>query len=531
MTMRQVNQPHPSPAQEKGQVGFVLVLLVLAFVFAAFYQVRYGFKWVEIDSAIATNDIRAVAKEGTLETQTVPPYPNGFAYQAFVVFLVQLSGLTVVQFQQLLSPFLLVLLPLVAWLAYRELTGSTLAAFLAVVILLVQPEFLFGALRGTHEKLTRIFMFLCLFFFLRSYHSGKRLTSLIINVALFYLSAFGLISTNNLLANSFFVALLFASVVGLVFSRWQNTKQTPALIGRRLILILLSSILIVFIFTFYLYPPATHDILVMKNLTDRLAALLLGFQPVTNAYYWIMQGWVNLRVYFLVSLANWLLLLFTVPIWLAQGYRWYRDANADIPIRDWLLWVLFGGFVLQGALSIVIDASGFISSNLQHRLFPSFAMLAAALAARVIADRISQFHMRKVFVSALVGLFMVLSVLSLLKAVNEPMLSNKWVFYQKSEMDALRWTSSHLESQTIWADFDERLQMAYLLELGNLPNRNQVVYNPETQGMRNFLISEINKVRSLRLQVPLPDYNQAFLTYDNGTTQLYHRWPETPFQK
>jgi hypothetical protein len=131
-----------------------------------------------------------------------------------------------------------------------------------------------------------------------------------------------------------------------------------------------------------------------------------------------------------------------------------------------------------------------------------------------------------------------LAVLSLLKATNEPLLSLKWMFYERQEMQAIRWATTNMRSATIATDFDERLTTAYLLEVTSLlppPERfvggNGLEQYRRSASSRDFLISDTTRRRAQHLGFALPAVGDQLRVYDNGTTQLYHLVPETAHQK
>jgi hypothetical protein len=125
----------------------------------------------------------------------------------------------------------------------------------------------------------------------------------------------------------------------------------------------------------------------------------------------------------------------------------------------------------------------------------------------------------------------ILAVLSILKATNEPLLSNKWLFYIPAEERALQWTYGTLSGQTIWVDYDERLVTAIRTKTEYAPLKTELDQfdpNPET---RNFLISDITRMRAPRLGAPLPIEPDSFVIYDNGHSQIYHLRPRTLYQR
>jgi hypothetical protein len=509
-------------------LGMLLYVLVMGMYFVG----RFGGLWAEADSATFANVIRAVLDEGRLAPQRGEIYPNGYAFQAISVFLVGLTGLDVATLQQAGYPLLASLIVLPAWLLYRELTGSARGATITTALLFIQPEFLFVTLRSSHEKFTRVLLLLCLYWLVRSFKLRDRPGLFAAHVALFYLTAYAFIASNNLHANSFIFAIVVALCAGRLLAR-----RSPHITIRnrhvleRLVYATVISIGLVYLFTFYLYPPAQHDLLILRTVWERVAALFLDVQTQrTNAYDYVSGAWVSLPVYFMVSIANWLILGASFVIWARQGVRWVWKRESPPTQTAWLLWLLYGAFAAQGAISVVSDASGVLGSNLQHRLFPSFSMIAVA----VVGLELTRWRPRRFVVPLQLGFALgvgCIAVLSAFKASNEPILSNKWTFYQAAELSAIDWSDAHLRNETIWAEFDERMNAAYRMARGESPGGNLFVGDWKRAVARNMLLSDITRLRSSRLRRPLPVPADALRVYDNGTAELYHVRPLTPYQK
>ena len=192
----------------------------------------------------------------------------------------------------------------------------------------------------------------------------------------------------------------------------------------------------------------------------------------------------------------------------------------------WLLWLCYAAFAVQEVLAIISDASGALSSNLQLRLFPSLSMIAAAMVGNAWAQwqpRVQTAWIRR---ASLVAFFCV-SILSVMKATNEPLVSNKWNFYAPDELLALQWGDAHLQHSALWTEFDERLAAAYLTAVGG---SKSIFTDKVTLTTRDMLSSDITRLRSERIDRPLPIPPDAFEVYDNGQAQLYHLRPLTPFQ-
>jgi hypothetical protein len=509
-------------------LGPALYMLVAGLYFVG----RFGGFWSENDSATLTAAIRAFAAGGRLVPDHGLVYPNGYAYQALATFIMTLTGLDVTTLQQLVFPLTVVAVVLPAWMLYRELTGSARAATLTTMLLFTQPEFLFVILRSSHEKFTRILMLLALYWLVRSLSLHNRPGLFAAHVALFYATTFALITSNNLLAHSFIVAVALALGLGWLLEKRNASLAVPEmLIVRRLTYAVVICLGLVYLFTFYAYQPAEHDLRVLQTAWERLSALFLDVQSRTlDSYSQVEAGWVNLPAYFLVSIANWVVLALSFGIWLRQGFAWlWRREKPASPIA-WVLWLFYTAFAVQGALSVVADASGAIGTNLQHRIFPSFSMIAVALVGGELAHWRLPVVARPVRLALALGVGMV-GVLSILKATNEPLLSNKWTFYKPTELAALDWADAHLQGAQIWTEFDERLAVTYLIARGTSANKNRFVNGALTPATRDILLTATTELRNSRIRRPLPLPPDALRVYDDGESQIYHLRPLTPYQR
>lgn len=512
----------------------VALLASLGALLALYSIIRYQGLWGEIDTRNAAVFIRHIYETGDL----IPArgaYPNGYSYQALIVLLMNTTGLSAASWQIFGASLLAVWVVAPAWLVYRELTGTARAATLATVILLVQPEFLFGIMRGTHEKFTRGLMLLGLYLLLRSLRSRSRPVRFAALVLAFYLTVYALISFNNLIAMSFVLAILLALLLIGVLSYARRLDLQPARPAvRRLALILTASLVLGFLFTFFLYQPAQHGLSVLETIADRVAALFLDMEAEsTNPYtQWVGGAWVSLSAYFIMTVANWLLLLASAVIWLWQSATWFIRRQWPEEQREVLLWAFYGAFAFMGALSIVVDASGVLSANLQHRAFPSFGMLAAPLVAVWLTKRIPQRapSARRSY-AALGLLIMALAALSMLKATNEPLLSNKWLFYTPAEMTAIDWAETSLADRQVWTSLDERVPMAADIRRGERPATISYDTAAVAPGTHDFLLSDVTRAQQIRTGFPSPAASDALRTYDNGQAQIYHRRPMTPYQR
>lgn len=508
-------------------LGPVLVL----FAVGLFFVVRTGGRWAENDSAVFSQYIRTLISQHHLVPEDSPAYPNGYAFQAFSGFVLSLTGLEVSQLQQLVYPLLAMIVILPAWLLFREFSDSAYGATISTLLLCTQPEFLFVIIRSSHEKFTRVLMFICLLLLVRSFRPRLKAETIALHVILFYLCAFALTSNNSFLANSFFAAVTVALALGWALRLQGRMPLESQSVLHRLFYVSLTSIGLVFLFMFYVYPPAGINLFFLQDMWQRIAALFFEVDAVpTNTYGQVATAWINLPVYFVLTSANWALLLASFLIWLWQGWHWVRHSKAPATQSARLLWLLYCAFAFQGGLTIIADMGPGLAGNLQLRLFPSFAIVAVGIVGSALATwrPFSYSRQYRAALTALIGCF---ALFAALKATNEPLLSNKWMFYRDEEVIAARWTDGHLRSATFWTEFDERIRMAYWTAGEDRGNENRLGAFDLSPEMRALMISDVTRLRAQRLGRSLPVPYDAQRVYDNGAAELYRLRPVTPFQK
>ncbi|MEI7555053.1 hypothetical protein [Candidatus Chlorohelix sp.] len=501
-------------------VGYVLLL-------AIYYVGRYGGNWAELDSSVLSKITRNFIENRQLVPNSGEVYPNGYSYQSLTTFITILTGLAVADLQQLVYPLTAILAVLPAWLLYYELTGSLKGTILATLLLFTQPEFLFVLFRSSHEKFTRSLMLLSLFFLVKSFekqrHSGKSIPYVI----LFYFAIYTLMSFNNLMGASFIFALFLTAVIAVPVGKRGLQLWHQALLRFRYIV--LTCLVLAYLFTFYIYPPATHDLVFLRNIWDRAIALFLSTPKEPDIPVSDLIGWINPIVYLLLSLSTWLITLAAFGIWLGMGWKWLvKQEKPDSSVLSFV-WLLYLGFGIQGVLSWVADKSG-SGGHLVYRLFPSISLLSVALVGRFLANWKPHNYIR-VWKVGLAFAIACLAFVSILKVTNEPALSNKWTFYSISELAALDWTDKTIQYSQVWTDFDERLSVAYAIARGESKNHNDFYgYELRETITRYLLDTSLNRLRSKRLQKVMPFPPGTLLIYDNGEAQLHRLYPKTPFQ-
>lgn len=524
----------PSLRRQSAGSTEVIILLTAAALVAGYSVMRYGGLWGDSD----TNAFAAAIRAMLADTRLIPQqhvYSNGYSFPALATFLVHLTGLSVAQLQIAGGALLAVWVVIPAWLAYRELTGSTRGATLATVLVLIQPELLFPLLRGSHEKFTRGLMFLALYLLVRSILARQQTRRFAAFLLASYLAIYALITFNNLMAISFIAALGLALAlslgvrhVGGVYSDASSATQ------RRLLYAIGISLVLAFVFTFYAYPPARSGLRVAESIWDRLALLFLNVEETAaSPYTTISSGWVSQPVYLLLTISNWLILGLSLLIWSTQTLSWWRNRTWPQESRAILLWSLYGAFGFLGAISIAIDFSGALASNLQHRVFPSFAMIAAPLVADWFVCRQTwRPGTHRLAYGALALSIALLGIFAVAKATNEPALSNTWQYYTTPEKKALLWSERHLDQRTtLWVGLNERIPVAMgICCSGELANLTLNGGRPRLN-VRDFLISDTIRARAARVGFSLPIAGDSLLTYNNGEANVYHLRPRTPFQR
>jgi hypothetical protein len=579
------------------------VPVAIALALVATIWLRYEGPWAENDTVVLTGASRAILDEGTISPDR-DAYTNGFAYPTLLASLASVTGLSIRLLQVGVLPWLTVATALMAFVAFRAITGSGRVGAVAASLLLVQPDFLFVNQRGSHEKMTWTLV-LALLFALMASLEGRRLGLVAPYIGAFYVCGFALNCTNAFFGSSFttivLLALLGSTIVARRFFRvYRDARLLPRL---GYIFLVLSAL--AYVIVFYAYPPATGNLANLGRVVDRLATLYLNVdtrvetkvttatQVAANAdvsqartgtspYAYVSLGWTSPHVFFLLTVFTWLLLIAAVLSWLAIGVTFVRRgvARRDVPL--FLVWAFAVAAAAQIALSVVSDYAGALGSNLQLRLFPVFTVFAIPL---VVSVALSSSLPRRskllrwaaivigltafptvavafpvvtvvVLPGILVGLYIVISWnrsararrlaaaigvvafayfagAAVLKATNDPLVSNQWTFYTDAEAHGLRWGNVHLDKLFVWADFDERLSAASKLVLpDNGPGamREASWARSRASTVRYVFLSDVIADRATRTDGVLPDTRDDDRIYDNGSVQIAHLVPDTPYQ-
>jgi hypothetical protein len=517
--------------------GDKVLLILYALGLGVYFVLRFGGNWMEIDTARITQAAQATFEEAAL-TPARGSYDHGFTYPVMVAWLAHFTGVSVLRLQTVILPVVgIVMLALVAVVLFEAILGKTSMALLATLLLCLQADFLFVTSRGSHEKLTWPLAMLALYFLYCSAAKPQGLKRFVIHVVLFYLAIYALITTNSFFASTLITAITLSFLLGLTINRWQIHLKEQATPGnlQRLALVSASSMILLYLFVFYIYTPARNALSILPTMVDQIAMLLFGFQPQVNPYAYISWGWISPQIYLVLALFTWLLLLGSLAEWIHQGYRLLCGARLHLP--EALPWLLYAGFAIQIVIATVLDFAGVLSANLQLRVLPGLVVFAVVLVVQGLEHLLSQIRLsyqarRLLFVGCilLVAWFV---FASLLKTTNDPVVSNKWGFYSTAEKSAVQWTDTHLKRVRVWVGIDERLSTVYsvLYPTGSQSDSIVVEIGVPRPTTRYLLLSETEQLRHARLRISLPVTVFKDQVYDNGGTKLYRKRPETPYQR
>ena len=526
-----------SVSRRRAPARLLLAVILYALLTATYFVFRYQGRWSDSDTASLTRAAAVVSEQGTLlPDQGI--YALGFAYQSVLTLVATITGFDLVPSQFLVFPFLAAFLSVSAFVLYRELTGSMVAGALATVLLFLQPDFLFIIFRGSHEKVTWLLAMTALFLLAKSFKAAQQPPRLAMFVGLFYLASLALFTSNVFFGSSFILVVGFSLVAGLLLmhvSRNRGSESSLRTALQRLVYVVGSLAVVWFVLVFYLYQPASRVFLEFDRGAERAAAVALGMQPGFDPYASVSTGWTSQTVYLGLVLPSWILAATSFLLWVANGFSLLRSREPLQFSSHFFLWLLYGGFGVQFAASILLDRSGGIAGNLQQRLFPLLMLMSFP----IVTSAISRYWRRPTAVLGhklpAVGISLLVvwaCVASLFKATNEPSLGNYWCFWTVPEDRAVDWIENHLGYRDVWLGLDGIRVGAHAVSEG-FGTESGNYYDTWVLGerTRHILVSDLDKALSTRRSAPLPDVREANRIYDSGTVAQYHRRPQTPYQR
>lgn len=547
--------------QVGGQINVALILLLIttyAFGTYTYFIVRFDGNFYENDTSVLTSASHSALTEGSYsDNETV--YPSGISYVALLTFLREITGIDLNTIQVYILPLLNSFIVLLVFATFQALLSDSLSALIATALLYLQPDFLFVTWRGSHEKITWSFTLTLILLLSKSFTMSERRGYLVSIMTAFYIIAFALVSTNIFFANSFISALIATFILGslfFTFNKWLKTAIAPQARQHviRLSYIAVSCLIFVYVVLFYLYPPTLDVLRAFEDLTDKLQLLLFERQvdeldlvpeaaPVIrfNTYQYITAAWTSTYIYFALTAYSWILLLTSGLVWLYGIYQMWRTRTLEgINWPTLFLWLLFPAFAIQLFSSTVADQADTAGGNLQVRLFTPVILVSIPVAAIALRQvfvilPLMKPRVRFVVVSSILLTVPVLVFASYLKAVNDPLFNNNWVFTTPSEQVAASWSQENIrEDSIVWTGIDNRL----VDRVGSKDlTKDEIASRIKFDGFapdfraRYLLISKIEQMRWSRANVFLTNFSSENRIYDNGQTQIFHLVPQSPYQR
>jgi len=447
----------------------------------------------------------------------------GFGFQGYVVSIVAMTGLQVDTFFQLIFPFFGLLTLTGVFVLVRQLTGRSRIALVSTVLMAIQPDFLFSLVRGNHEKLTFLLMFLAILMLARSMQKANWKTT-----ATAILLIVGLSSMNFFYACSFAV-ILFASATFFMVTNRKDARE-PVRMRHTLTTTGLLTSVFIGLFVFFLYAPASNIVNLAGSLLGQLRLFFLDLQPTSSPYGTIGTQWISTNVWLLTNALSWITIgVSSVVVMDSLTKNRLRLLNLG-PESGGLLVALHLAFGVQLGAAIVIDFTGFLGANLELRVFSMFIVTSAAITSLALATHLT--NQRGILRKATVVLvIMLLLFVGFARATNDPSISKRWIFYTGDEANAIQWVQQKSSHQILWSGFDERIRNLGTFMFEGAPvATTEYQINGDGQRSTMILISENLRLQAEVRGVELPDVSNASLVYSNGASSVFIPAPLTPYQ-
>ena len=138
-------------------------------------------------------------------------------------------------------------------------------------------------------------------------------------------------------------------------------------------------------------------------------------------------------------------------------------------------------------------------------------------------DVVNSHRLRKPHRSAIktffILLFLVFTVNSLLKATNDPLVSNRWWFYSIQEKKSVQWMDDHLQEKVIWMGVDSRY-ISIFDTFSNLDGHRTIKFS-FPRDANYWIVSNTIKLRARNIHFRLPDIENRPIVYDSGGVKIY----------
>ena len=511
------------------------IILLYSLLSRAYLLIRYNGNWIDGDTAVMAAISKATALTGRFDTPGFPAYSGGFGYQAFVVFLTETTGVSIVDIQLYILPFMGVLVVLISFVVFSKLFQRDKPTLVATSLLAVHPYTLFVTSQGSHMALTltTVFVILWIWLSLLRKDTGRRsLMIIILLIAIFSLVALNVFFALSILISfvgTFFVATIFGSVTERR-SYWRLGSTT------------LFGVVLLFFTVIFAYEPAIDFLRATPNISGVLSAVFFSFGESTIAVY--STGgvvWLNPFVYLFLFLFELIVIPISVASWIWYGVRQgIFGTSADQKLWTFL-WLLNGAFGLLVVTALIFDLFGGIGfgDNIALRLVPMYLVTGVPWTARFVfsvASSIRSDTFRKALSGALALILLLFAAAAPLRAFVDPVVAPvSWVGFDIEERRVADWLHQYVPvgtvvfAQPIYENnIASRIVWLYTMITG--PGKYGAIHFPtEYPGSSGTTIGDMyytssrEVARSPFIHASLPDVSTWSRVYDNNEAQLYYK--------
>jgi len=518
------------------------LLFSLGLLYAAYFVLRYGGLWTENDTSIFSYDTREMLKAGNVLFSG--QYIHGFAYPAWMGSLSLLTGLPPYVMNTIVMPFVGVsLLVTAAYVSYRVLFRSRRLAFWAALLLFAVPDLMFSVLRGNHEKINIAVMLWLIFVLFKSFQSsrtgaGRHMATWVL---LFYGLTFLNATANDYFASTLTVGLLIVTLWLGFAAKWRSAQNTLGSSSQRLWLVTGASWLLIFWVMFFVFPPAGADFALVGKAWTKVVDLFLSLHASSNPYNAVAQQWAAPIVAVLGAAFRWALSIASFLGWVVTTFVWLRWKKRQTFRRHFML-ALYGGLGVLIAVSIPVDFTGLAAgTNLELRNFTYFSLIASPMfvftvivGAQFVRNRWPRFNLTRSlnFAKPLLAVVMAcFFVISLFKITLDPVVSNTWITYSPSEVQAMSYfLRNAATTQNLWGGDSSRLSLVSGSRLQPDPWR-VIAGGFDVNLFLTYLNSPFVYASAVLNREPLPVYAGMNRVYADRSVELYQPTPLSPFQQ
>jgi len=244
-------------------------------------------------------------------------------------------------------------------------------------------------------------------------------------------------------------------------------------------LLIFSSVLLILILVLIIYffhkrngPPRLIINLLksVKKITLYPVIIKFGFFVVIPAwlifiYYFVAPtntAFLSPEIYFFLTIIYWIILPISGigSLIVIKKFLIDRDLNYKTKSLASLMFLSFFGIM---CLCIIVDKFIYtgIGQNLELRVFPYFLIFSAFIASCALSEistNIENIQWRKIFTILMVIACIIFSINSMLKATNDPLVSNFKMYYSSEENGGFDYMESNIGHSSIWFEEDRVMQ-------------------------------------------------------------------------